>query len=172
MQSASGAAQCGIVSTFREDMLELANDIRRDVPGSLDLRQQHKLEIIIRTWNDGRPGTPGGSVDTAPGDATKTSLELVERYKVRQVTTREINESGGRLEEGDIRVGPITPTNGAGVGYTTSQLAPSTSSVSVEVIYKLSGPHQGYYRRVFLDSTSDVSWFLVLRRTARQPQVG
>lgn len=147
--------------SFRKDILEIANDIRRDVPAGLDLRQQNKLEIIRRVWAGGKPGSDGGKSDT--------TLELVERYKVRQLSTREIAGSGGVFETGDLRIGPITPSNGAGVGYTVAQLAPDGGG-NVEVIYKLSGPHAGEYRRIALETVSDVSWFLVLRRTLKQPR--
>lgn len=61
--------------------------------------------------------------------------------KVRHVTTREIASSGGRFEEGDVIVGPITPAyttdSGSSGGYTEAQLRPTVEEQGIEVIYRL-----------------------------------
>lgn len=150
--------------TFRTGLLALANSIRKGVPAGLDLRQQNKLTIIVRQWNGTRKRGAGSYTDLS-------RLELVERPRIEQVSTREIASGRGLYEEGDIKVKHITPSNGAGVGYTVAQIAPVAPNQLAEVIYQLEGPHQGWYRRIEARTTSDVSWHLVLRRTEDIPTV-
>lgn len=148
--------------TFRTGILATANAIRMNVPKSLDLRQNNALSIVQRVW--------AGGVRDAAGGFTDTTLDLVERYRVRQVSTREIAGSGGVYENGDLRIGPITPSNGT-IGYTAAQIAPTFVAAATELRYVLAGNHAGIYRRVSFENTSDVSWYLVLRRTNDSPNV-
>lgn len=129
-------------------------------PSGLDLRTS-QLTIRTRTYTGGRR--------TSTAVTTDSDVALPQIYKVRQVTTGEIANSGGRYEDGDIMVGPITPSNGAGVGYTEAQLAPKPSGDGVDVLYLLSGAHAGTYDRVELRSTEPFSYYLVLRRTRITP---
>lgn len=152
--------------SFRTGLLQRVAAIRKNVPASLDLRQQNKLTIVVRVWHGTRIGGAGGFTDS--------KLELVDRPRVKQLTTREIASSGGRYEAGDLRVQHLTPSNGAGVGYTVEQLAPPIEGVAAQrtqVLYLLEGPHRGTYRRIALETTSDVSWHIVLRRTQDAPSV-
>lgn len=101
-------------------------------PAALDLRPT-QVAIVTRTWSGPRRGT---------GTYTETSLALPAYTKVRHVTTREVAQSGGRYEQDDAVIGPITPqyTNpatGAVGGFTEAQLVP-TASEGIEIIYRLS----------------------------------
>lgn len=162
------------MTTSRQTYLQIANSIRKSIPAALDVRQQHKLVIVTRTWEGSRIGADGGYHDTR--------LELVERYKARHVTQREILASGGLYEAGQISVGPITPTDGdpltgAGgtTGYCIHQLRPDTAprigKRTQEVFYELSGPHQGVYKCVGAETLKDLSWYLILERMQNVPTI-
>src|SRR6185312_15424469 len=71
----------------------------------------------------------GGAIGTPP-------LVLPAGTKVRHVTQKEIAGSGGRYEDGDIKVSFITPQYDSG-GFTQAQLAPVATQQGVEIVYRL-----------------------------------
>jgi hypothetical protein len=118
--------------------------------------------VLERTW-PGKLRQP----NTTPHDV-ETALPI--RYKVRELNSREISGSGGRYEDGAVKVGPITPpysTMGGG-GFTESQLNPTGSS-HIEVLYILSGDKSGEYKLADLETTKALSWFLILNRSRSTP---
>ena len=95
-------------------------------------------------------------------------LALPQIYDLAQVKTFDVAGSGGRYEQGDIKIGPITPsfpatpTTPAG-GFTEAQLNPSSVD-GTEIIYVIVGQHAGEYQLVELRSLEPDSYFLVVRR--------
>ncbi len=123
-------------TTFRQDMIPIAVDVD-SIRGDLDAAPT-RVDIITRTWSEGQRGK---------GDPTESILYLGRGddppcIPVRHVSTREIASSGGRYEEGDIRIGPIRPQgfddiDQVFVGFTQSQLNPPIDQEGIEVIYRL-----------------------------------
>lgn len=123
----------------------------------LDIRTA-QLTIRTRTWSGGRAGV---------GTPTDSNLVLPQRYKVVQLSAREIASSGGLYQLEDLRVGPITPAQG-GSGYSLAQLVPSGAD-GVEILYVLSGAVVGEYALVQANTTRPFRYELVLRRRRRTP---
>lgn len=127
------------------------------------------VSIITRKWSGGQRevGTPGDTI-----------LRLPNWLVVEEISNREVMQSGGRFEMGDIRVGPIRPRytadscEGPGHpgGYTVDQLRPTTTNESTEFIYRLAQAHQfgtgwsGDYWLVELTREDPLEFFLVIRR--------
>lgn len=117
--------------TVRTAILPALDKVRSILgPTVMDLRPT-SVTIVTRTWSGGRRGV---------GTASDATVALPTWVKVRMVTAREIAQSGGRYEQGDLRIGPITPafTDSLGNtgGFTEAQLAPKGAQ-GVEIIYKL-----------------------------------
>jgi hypothetical protein len=83
-----------------------------------------------------------------------------------------VASSGGRLEHGDVRVGPITPeyadAAGRRGGFSEEQLKPAARN-GIEIFYQLEGAHAGEYQLVALQSTKAFSYALILRRRTTTP---
>lgn len=145
--------------TLRTDLLPIVDELRALAgPSGFDVRTS-RLTVRTRTWAGGRRGL---------GPASDSDLDLAQIYKIREVSTREIASSGGLFEMGDIKVGPITPTDVSGGGYTAAQLAPE-GQTGTEVIYVISGDLAGEYARVELNKSKPFSWYLTLRRRRTTP---
>jgi hypothetical protein len=148
----------GFVS-FRTSFLGLADGLRK-LQGATGFDvATSQLTIRKRLWAGGAAGTPGGYTDT--------DLALPQHYKIRTVTAREVAGSGGVLLEGDIKVGPITPSDGAGVGYTPAQLRARATSPGEEIIYVVTGALAGDYTCVDANFSRAFGYMLTLRNMAR-----
>jgi hypothetical protein len=146
--------------SFRTDLLA-AVEAARSVAGpeGLDVRT-NQLTIRTRTWSG-----------SALGDGTTTDVDLVlpAHYVIRQITTDEISSSGGDYEVGDLLVNHITPSDGAGTGYTPQQLKPHNMANNVEVLYLIAGDHSGEYCLKELRTSRAFSYAVVLRRRRTTP---
>ncbi len=141
-------------------------------PGVLDIRPT-RIDIVTRTWAGPRRGAN-------PGQYTDAVTSLPTYTKARHVTQREIAQSGGRYEEGDVIVGPITPAYAAtqfqpAGGFTEQQLAPRASQ-GVEIIYRLTlqagaSGIAGEYELVELRRDKALHFDLVLTRKRTTPAV-
>lgn len=108
-----------------------------------------------RVWTGGHRGE-GTPVDT---DTTITPAP-----HVRELSTREISQSGGRFEVGDIRMGPITPKY-AGGGYTKEELSPTSTVNGTEYYYVLTGPEvSGEYAPREVETTKGAASFFVVAK--------
>lgn len=144
--------------SFRTDILPVVDATRAIAgPDGLDVRTS-KLTIITRTWSGGRAGM---------GTYSDASLELPQHYKLKDLSSKEIAGSGGRYQQNDIRVGPITPAYSSG-GYTPAQLAPAGDN-GVEVLYQITGPDSGMYSLVECCTDAAFHYSLVLRRRRTTP---
>lgn len=146
--------------SFRLSLLAMLDAARSIAgPAGLDIRTNF-LTIRTRTWS--------GSV-LGQGTVTDSDLVLKQHYPIRYVTTAEIDQSGGQYEVGDIAVNHITPSNGVGVGYTPTQLKPVVTADNVELIYLITGAHEGEYAVKTLETYRPFSYRLVLSRSTRTP---
>jgi hypothetical protein len=120
------------------------------------------VTVRERTWprRIREPNTVPHDVDTV----------LPIRYRVRQLSSREISGSGGLYEDGAVKLGPVTPpfTQGSGGGFTREQLMPNGSS-HTEIFYILSGDYEGEFKIANLDTTDPLSWYVVLNRSRVTP---
>lgn len=149
--------------SFRQNLLKTVDRIKTITgPTGLDVRP-HGLTIRKRTWTDA-PGTPGATY-------TDDDLVLPQKYKIRQISMREISGSGGAYQSGDIVVEHITPSDAAGVGYTPQQLKPSITSDNEERLYLVTGIGGlvGEYSIVELRSWKPFAYDLVLTRRETTP---
>lgn len=101
-------------------------------------------------------------------------LVLPQQYRIRQLATNEIVQSGGRYEMGDVIMEHITPWDGISVGFTVAQLKPPAKSNSVQIIYivtsdDVAGGHTGEYELRELRSWRPFSFDLVLKRRETTP---
>lgn len=138
-------------------MLDKARSIAG--PAGLDIRT-NRLTIRTRTWS--------GSV-LGEGTATDSDLVLAAHYPIRYISAEEVSSSGGQYEIGDLSVNHITPSNGAGVGYTPTQLKPHVTDDNVELIYLVTGEHGGEYVVKTLETYRPFSYRLVLSRSMTTP---
>ncbi len=146
--------------SFRINLLEMV-DRARSIAGPLGLDiRTNVLTIRTRTWS--------GSV-LGEGSPSDSDLVLNPWYPIRYVTAAEIDVSGGQYEIGDISVNHITPSNGAGVGYTPTQLKPLVTADNVELIYLITGAHGGEYVIKTLETYRPFSYRLVLSRSTATP---
>lgn len=142
----------------RTGWVQLVDQVREILgPNQLDIRP-NKLIIRTRIWSGSRPGE---------GTYTDSDLELTQKFKIRQLYTREVAASGGKFEIGDVIVEHITPGGVVdGIGYTEDQLSPPVSASNVETLYIIQGPLAGTYSRLTLNNWKILSWSLVLRKRA------
>jgi hypothetical protein len=123
-----------------------------------------QLTIRTRTWSGGAIGL---------GTTSDSDLVLPKKYFIRQVTTREIANSGGRYEAGDLVMEGIVPNDVAnpGVGFTESQLVPTVTAEGTEIIYFVTGQHSGEYERGYVDTAATYEYKLFLTRRRTTPLV-
>jgi hypothetical protein len=156
--------------SLRTDMLALKDDLGTLLsPSELD-QAVHQLTIVTRTWAGGAVDAP---VTSGPA-YTDASLVLPQKYVIRPVGMKEIDESGGRYKEGDVvvlSIVPNDPANGS-IGYTPDQLAPVIVQ-GQEVIYRITGngPSNGEYALRELRQPDVYSYDLVLSRRLTTPEL-
>ncbi len=146
--------------SLRLNLLAIIDQARQIAgPLGLDLRT-NRLTIRTRTWS--------GNV---LGEGTPTDVDLVlpGHYPIRYVSAAEILNSGGQYEIGDLAVDHITPSDGAGVGYTPTELKPLVTADNVELIYLIVGAHAGEYVVKTLETYRPFSFRLVLSRSTVTP---
>lgn len=145
-----------LMATLRQNLLPVINNGRKIIDG-LGFRTSD-VSVVTRLWPSGRRGDPD---DSSYGD---TVLPLVNpRPKVRQVSSREIAGSGGTYQDGDLRVDKLTPKFAAG-GYTLDEIAPVADDEGVEILYVVTGPLAGEYRRINSNADRALGYSLTLRR--------
>lgn len=116
--------------SFVSDLLPDIDEIRA-TPGDMGLRP-YTVTVRVRTWSGGAVG-----LETATNVDTRL-LVGGQNPKCRRVAYKETVAGGGRYQEGDYRIGRVTPNfPGGGVPYGT--MAPPTQT-GTEVYYVLVGP--------------------------------
>lgn len=105
------------------------------------------------------------------GDGTATfgpALALPTYVKVREITSKEVAASGGKFEEEDLMVGPITPSFGSG-GLKLSDIIPDALSDKEAIEYTVAGAVNGIYRLFGSTEAKPFRCMLTLRRTRKTP---
>lgn len=120
----------------------------------------NQLTIRTRTWSGAYP---------QDGTYTDSDLVLPPHFPIRRIESAEVRGVDGAYETGDIIVDHITPSDGAGTGYTLAQLAPRPTTNNVEIIYLITGEHPGEYALVDARSYRSFTYQLVLRRRLTTP---
>ncbi len=98
------------------------------------------------------------------GEPVEDTFVFPTYVKVREIRLQDVAGSGGKLEVGDVEVGPITPEFSGG-GWTLEELAPASDDDKIEVKYFLTGAIVGEFRRMRVDSAKPFRYMLTLRRT-------
>jgi hypothetical protein len=156
------------MTTPRDAWLFAVDHVRANTgPSVLDLRPT-SVSIITRTWDMGQRGA---------GTARDGALPLPNWTKVRHITTREIMDSGGVFEDGDVRVGPVTPAynyQGSVGGFTPAQLNPPIPTNATQIIYRLASQSGssgivGDYTILDLERDKTLHFILNLRREKTTP---
>lgn len=139
----------------KASLLQLANRVRAGAPVALGVRDT-TVTLRKRVWSGGARGE-GSRVDS--------DTVLTPPPHVRQLSTREVSQSGGRFEIGDVRIGPITPKF-AGGGYSKEELSPTSTEDGTEYFYVLAGTEvSGEYAPSEVDTTKGaVSFYVVAKR--------
>jgi hypothetical protein len=151
-------------------------------PSILDIRPT-TINVVTRIWHQGIKGKggPQGFTDTG-GQLGTPPLALPPYVRIRHMSMREVAQSGGRYEVGDVKVGPIRPPftkfDGTAGGFTEAQLNPTVPNNGTEIIYRLTpkdpmlqtttGIFGDYQLREFKRDMS-MRFMLVLVRRATTP---
>ena len=157
------------MSSFRDQMRQVADSLLA-LQGPFNGQGfdicVNKLTIYKRVWDNGRRGN-GTPVDTVWAD-------IPQQYLMKHVTVQEIQNSGGRYEQGDIKVGPITPAYNTGKqsgGWSELMLHPTATDNGVEFIFALVGEHTGNYRLQAAQTLQAFNSYLILRRDITCPAI-
>lgn len=159
--------------SFLDEMRALADEVR-SIAGPTQLSgaegmgvRTNEVRIVTRTWASGKkqvplPATPGTDYIDDP------SFVLTPRPKVERISSSLVASSGGRYEQTDLIVGPITPAYDgppAG-GYTPEQLDPAVAAgrKDVEKLWIITGPNEGTYRLIDLRRDRPFRYEAVIRR--------
>jgi hypothetical protein len=148
--------------TLRSQVLEKVLQKTRPLLADLGLRQ-NSLSLVVRSWT-GKPGATGSAA---------TDSEAVEIFpipRIRQLSSREVASSGGRYQDGDLRVDRLSPKHPGG-GYDPEDLRPSVGQ-NQEIVYLVTGPNEGEHELVDFDSSQNFQYVLVLRRRRTTPFKG
>lgn len=146
--------------TFRDAFLPTLDALRSGIPTAFGVRTV-TLTVRVNTWSGARvnAGTVT-KVDTVIAGASG-------RYKVRELTVKDVVASGGKYQEGQLRVGPITPPYAGGPFTADDLIPPKIAGQGREVYYGVTaetGPTQ-WCSLVGSDTLHDLHWFLTLKAT-------
>lgn len=152
------------MATFAERFKPTLDRIRSRIPTTTGIRSAQLTVRVLRR--------SGSMLD---GSATIAEDKVIasragDRYKMRELSSKEIVAGGDLFENGSIRVGPITPPY-AGSAFTKEDLFPP-SSAGQEVFYGVTDS-AGFTKWCTLaskDTLNDLHWFLVLNPTSAEPE--
>ena len=142
--------------SIRDDLLPVVDQLRQ-LPDDFGLRR-YTVTIRRRVWSGGAPGL---------GTPANTDLVLTPKPKVRQLSSREVADSGGTYEMGDYELSRITPRYSSPTtgGYTPTQLLLQPEGADQDVCVILNGD-EGEIECQVVTSTFDRAfrYTLVVRR--------
>lgn len=141
------------------DQAEL-DEIRSGEPTEHSLRTV-TLTVRIKTWS-------GPQVRSGTATTTNTVINgAAGRYKVRELTVKDVVVSGGKYQEGQLRVGPMTPPYPGGPFTAAELIPPKPAGQGQEVYYGLtdeSGATQ-WCSMVGSDTLHALHWYITLKPT-------
>lgn len=137
--------------------------IRTNIPSNIGVRS---ATLTVRTTQLIGDAMTGGSVVTQDKAITGPDGG---RYKVNELSTKDVVSSGGLFQSGSLRVGPITPPYPGGA-WTKTDLLPA-SVANQEVYYGVTdqtGITQ-WCSMASSDTVNDLHWYIVLNPTGTAP---
>jgi hypothetical protein len=144
--------------------LKAVIDSVRGIPGQLNLRP-FAVSVIKRTWTGERVGL---------GTSTTTSTALTvggQNPRLERLSSREVLASAGKFAEGDYRL-TLTPSFSGG-GFNISDFSSDDGVNPAEIYFKVTGngfePTGSFFVKVDQDVHSNLTYKIVIRRTAQQP---
>jgi hypothetical protein len=150
------------MTTMLDDLRKLADETRRVAEDTIPIRTV-QVVIKVRVWSRRRGEGPFFDQD----------LVMPTRYPVRFLSSKEVNSSGGRYTQEDVKWGPITPSFDGGTGgYTIALLNPKPlagEEARTEILYVLSGAIEGVYKLDNFDSPKPFRYMLTLKRMRLTP---
>lgn len=150
--------------TIRDTYLGVLDGFRARLNTTWDLRR-YAVDHVSQTWTGELPGegTTTGPVYTpiTVGDGA--------RPKVAQISQQDVIASGGRYQDQDLRIGPLTPPIAGGGGTEIAVFDPSPTGSSTTVMFRITGPgieSGALFRKVGQDVTGNFRYSIIVRRMA------
>lgn len=153
-------------SSFASSILSSLDTIR-GIAGVLGLRP-FTVSITVRTWSGVRAGQ-GNRADVATTFGVSAGTQPP---KVRFVSQKDILASAGKYVDGDIRVGPLTPSYPGG-GTTPASFEPALGFLPTEIFWSVTGPtlpaSGAWCDKIGEETDSALHYYVVLRRGGKTP---
>mgnify|MGYP001585149938 CR=1 FL=1 len=147
--------------SFASDLLPAIDEIRA-IPGELGFRGG-TVTLIVRTWSGDRVGL---------GTATTTETPVLvgggQSPRITRIDVREAVASGGAYQQGDFRIGPVTPEF-AGGGVAREVLQPDVNASPTEVLWRVTDnglPSAGILCKKIAEEHRELRIVFVLRATS------
>jgi hypothetical protein len=149
--------------SFIPGFLPTLDKIRAGIPSARGIRS---VTLVVR-----KTLMSGSMIDNPSVSSTDTVIKSIsgDRYKVREMSTKDVVASGGKYQSGSLRVGPMTPPFPGG-GFTKDDLIPP-SAKGQDVLYGITdqtGVTQ-WCSMADADTANDLHWYLVLNPTGSEP---
>lgn len=148
--------------SLRDDVLSKVLEQTRPLMDQLGFRT-NGLSMVVRSWT-GKPGATGSTFTDS------TPLVLFPIPRIRALSQEDVASSGGRYQDGDLRVDRLSPKHSTG-GYDPEDLRPVVPQ-NAQIVYLVTGPNEGEYDLVDLETTKNFEYVLVLRRRLTTPFKG
>ncbi len=116
-------------------------DRLRAIPAKYGLRS-YTVTLRVTTWNPDATDDTDIQLGRGTSSVVETPIALAggARPKVRRVNYKETVAAGGKYQQGDFRIGPMTP-NYLGGGLTFAMMAPTgTRDARTHYHFVLTGP--------------------------------
>lgn len=148
--------------SLRNDILSQVLQETRPLMDTLGFRT-NGLSMVVRTWT-GRPGTSGSTYTDS------TPLVIYPVPRIRAMGEDDVASSGGKYQDGDLRVDRLSPKHATG-GYEVTDLRPIVAE-NEQIVYLVTGPNEGEFKLVDIETTHNFEYVLTLRRTRGTPLKG
>ena len=159
---------------LRESLLPVFDKVARGIPNKLGLR---RFDVFIRkvTWDGERPGLGNPTVTDFPIVVNQNEPDN-NRPKVVQLKSAEVVASGGRYQDGDYRVGPLTPQyveNGNTYGSLPNDILLDLQTNPTEIFVNLTNPdvevEGNWFKVVNTNFSRNFGYTFVIRQTSEKP---
>lgn len=144
--------------TVLEDVLQ----VTRPYLASLGFRT-NTVSMVTRAWT-AKPGSQGATYTES------TPLEIYPIPRVRAMSEEDVASSGGKYQSGDLRVDRLSCKHASG-GYDPEDLRPIVGQ-HTEIVYLVTGPNEGEFELIDLETTHNFEFVLTLRRRRTTPLKG
>lgn len=152
------------MATFADRFKPRLDRLRTRIPSDKGIRT---VTLTVRTQQLIGNLMTGGQLVTTDKAITGPNGA---RYKVKDLSTREIMASGGQYQAGSIRVGPITPPYPGGAWTRVDLLPASTPKLSVLYGITDSSGQTQWCQMAEFDGLNDLHWSIILNPTGTSPE--